>query len=279
MDQSLATALTFIQTAAPPLREETKLGQITQLIEDLTFEKTQLLGIEHERKNMIDQQLKKLHQDQSKLSKLVNAWELGYQQWIPIQPLLWRHSQLLIPNHLPVTNRSGQTVRHISTEPIYGNMPSLGIFVLESPIALLFDLHSINPIYPQRGAPAEIYAFRSTLYQDVNETLQSIENRLSQQVSGFSLTVSAKFSGTMPQTTRQRIHSLKEANAFEYIWIIAEVENWDVEATTSDPAYNPQPSLRRDPLVVGWSSLQTDKLWYIDAFDITDLENQIPISL
>lgn len=77
------------------------------------------------------------------------------------------------------------------------------------------------------------------------------------------LQITASFEGIIPAETKQRIKKAEEAGVFGGIYILAEVEKWDIKKIVA-------PIL--DPLVVG---LAHDTLYLIDTFDTTRLEEYV----
>ncbi|HEU5114683.1 MAG TPA: hypothetical protein VFT82_02870 [Candidatus Paceibacterota bacterium] len=79
--------------------------------------------------------------------------------------------------------------------------------------------------------------------------------------------IQAKFQGTLPQNTRDRIK--KALEKFDQVFILAEVPNLRVAFLPL-----PKPSLQGDPLVVGYLN-QTNSFYLIDKFDTTKIEDYI----
>lgn len=107
--------------------------------------------------------------------------------------------------------------------------------------------------------------FMARRYLDTNllTTLELICD--SEQKSGIELT--AHYSGAMPDSTREKIHSWLDRGPaeprFDEIYIVAEApsESWEVKLIP-----------KADPLVVGVSG---GVLWLIDAFDLSPCERAV----
>lgn len=103
-----------------------------------------------------------------------------------------------------------------------------------------------------RSLPLQIYK----LYGDVEELLLRVAIR-----ERHDITLSCRFSGTLPLLIRKKIQELKRETKFLMeFFIVVEPGAWDLKKETVT---------QRDPLLVGW---YYDHLWLIDSFDVLPVE-------
>ncbi len=134
------------------------------------------------------------------------------------------------------------------------------------PVFALFDLHSDVVQLPENHLPDKL----RRLYKDMDEYIAR---------QNLKVNLSAKFEGTIPADTRAKIWAAVNSNAFVYdsfslssrerncTYLLAEVKDW----------YSEPLIIKRNFIMVAWTEVFPDRLYYIDAFDIIPLENTIPI--
>lgn len=79
----------------------------------------------------------------------------------------------------------------------------------------------------------------------------------------YNLTITAKYTGVIPNKTRLKILEAQKDKYFESIYILAEIPEWKIEEI-STPA--------TDPLILGYAN---NSLYIIDIFDTTPIEYYI----
>lgn len=134
--------------------------------------------------------------------------------------------------------------------------PRLGLFnIRDSQIRFSYDgQHTyLAPYLPSK---------LSDLYEDVRERLKQSANGDWRHGVRTSASIEAEFKGFIPDAVRERIHRAKPD--FESIYLLAEVEQWSLKREAAP--------LPRDPIVAGFDG---ERLWYIDAFDLTPVEHYI----
>lgn len=260
---NLEVVKTQLQTENPPDLFRAQRDQIEPMVAQLEAERKTLFGVEQARNDQISDALHKLYSQKDQLTTQANFLDFGYRTWLSLEPLTWRDPETKLP------------------------------------LLALFDLLHSEVKFDQKWSSSmgENYYSGSwgmlpflphplsDCYIDVGETMSTKarfkpRNMMRREVT---CTLTASFQGTIPPDVRSNIMAAIESQAFEvvdsrsktiHIYLLTEVTEWAVtfHATAKEIPVN------LDPLVVGWTPAFPDRLWYIDAFDITPLENTIPLS-
>lgn len=245
MAQILADTLKLVVVQEDDGSDRAALEERTRMIPVLQQEEKSLFGIEYERRQILLSAIERANRDVASLKKSMSAWEHGYRQWIPFEPLTWRKPQAL----------SKDGLRDIV------NLPSLAIFSLENADMMLYHNNQLHENFVWPFPSDRLNTELHRIYRDVELSLR--------QYRSIGM-IYARFSGTIPLETKKKILEVSKLQIFDAIYLLAEVEAWSIQNHTVP--------LKRDPLVVGYNDFHSDRFWYIDSFDITPLENQIPIS-
>ena len=145
--------------------------------------------------------------------------------------------------------------------------PSLAIFSLESPscefvhepegpFSIMRSEHDMSRYWPER--------FKEKYYADVYQKLERLarEEYAPDHLRGCAR-ISAKFSGILPEKTKDKLEGLKE-HFGKQMFVVREAPEWEVD-TWAVP-------LNFDPLLVG---VYGEGFWLLDDFDLTPLERII----
>lgn len=238
----------MVKFGEPSDNFQNQLDTINQEIQDLETEKDMLFGIEASRKEQIEYQLSSLNRKKKDIEPKVKFHQFGYSNWISPEPLFWRNKET--------------------------KLPFFAMFSLTSPISYFEMVWRDNGTTPYRFDihPALPGSLSTNPYKDVESLLKTESYKPNPKKirpnSDAIVRLGTSFSGTIPAQTRQKIIDAEKAKIFQKIYLLAEVEEWKVKTLVP---------VSVDPLIIGWTESYPDRLWYIDAFDITPLENQIPI--
>lgn len=156
----------------------------------------------------------------------------GYKR-LSHEPLKWRNSQMA---------------------------PRLIPFSIDAPVFSFFANTTVarmgGEVKVETGTTPTLPTALQPYYADV---LTMMENWAQKNVK--STTLSAQFTGVIPESTKMRIAHAR--TIFPQLFILAEVKTW---------RQNEQAPTEVDPLVMGFAN---DSLWLVDAFDTTPTEEYI----
>ena len=276
-----------------------------------------LFGVEVEAKKNIQDKIAAIESKTDKLTKVfsdattikekedflqnvyINLWKAGYGTYTSIEPvqpenpLTWRR-----PNGLPVfalfsLNNSSYFFISVRDKRFH-RVSEIGVDFQQWKGLLQDQVLEVlkNSTYTIHF-PLKIPGNFTVNYGDVVlkmlhtlETLVKDRQTLASQEAITELVVatgeiSAKFDGLIPAKTRSNIRKAQKSKLFEEIYILAEVEEWAEHMQLNIIKTVPplSPALYKDPIVYGWTPSYQHRLWYIDSFDITDLENLVPLTL
>lgn len=269
----------------------------------LTDEMDHLLGIEQARRDQILEQMAPLADRKEKVRKMIAFSTAGFHSWIPLSPLSWRNT-FKIKTRLYNGPFTSSTLLKVAGTYVYieVDLPVFALFDINSPKFVIKEGQN-QPITTEPELPGAIndcYQFVAAqiskirrnwntiqetseayieLQYDRNpETGETARNNLNEFLTELheeriylkapELYFFCGFNGTIPTVTKSKIRDALPL--FDRIFLLTEVNMWQVDTKSA-------PSLKVDPVVVGWHNLFPKYLWYIDAFDITPLENKIPI--
>lgn len=154
-----------------------------------------------------------------------------------------------------------QKYRSLSIEPLKWRKPN------GTPALAIFPMESSEFGFMYNGD----LTFDSDLPNQLKEYYKDIELLMKREYrrcrldedDGDELTLSCSFSGVIPSKTKKKIEEAEELFD-DNIFIVAEATRWVWDETKRLP--------ERDPLVVGWHEAEPKKLWLIDMFDVTPIE-------
>lgn len=135
-------------------------------------------------------------------------------------------------------------------------------FPVLAPFSVTSDQFSLTVRPRNSGFPREIKPWLPAPLHDCYEDVFALlENR--PRRGGVELQASVRFTGTIPPDVRQTIQRAQQR--FKDIRIVAEVDRWQIEE-------HQLPSLREDPLVIGYDGTE---FWLLATFDLTPLEEAV----
>lgn len=213
-----------------------------------------------------------LYDQRKALQGQLAFWEAGYYTWIPLDPLLWRDPETKLPT-FALFSLEHNTVNFVNSwRNSSGRVEHQTEFLPKLPTQLEYLYADIFAIMQE---PA--YQIDTGRIWEQSRHIRPDERReLGLPEGSAFVRLSAKFTGTIPAETRTKIRQAVNSKVFTAtdnrkacVYLLTEVQGWTLRI--------PAP-INIDPIVVGWTAVHPDRLWYIDAFDITPLENQIPLS-
>ena len=206
-------------------------------LDRLTIEKRRRLSIETEVVKEIGERINKLEE---KLFHIRMA-EAGYPEQFSYKPLGWRYSK-------GGDNKKGLPVFLV-----------LDVDAETSVFSISGGIDSINGASLPTVSP-ELPPTMAFYYSDLDERLVS-RSLISGRIVATH-TISGSFTGVVPEKQLEEIKKAKATGLFENIYLICQVDEWSLSST-------PIPIPLLDPLVIGFAHA---KLWFIDMFDPTPLE-------
>jgi hypothetical protein len=242
-----------------------ELESLFRLCDQLNRELKDLFEIESDRKAQILNELKDIPEKLKKLQWRVTMETLGITNWIPLDPLSWRNHETKLPVFALFSFASSEAgfrkywrkaapweTNHVSGEYVTGKAK----YFPEVPFHLEWNLP----------------------YKDLDELFaqhpyRPVADDPNWKNDDITVEISTHFSGTIPSEIRAKVRQIMELKVFDQMFLLCEAQEWKTHSI-------PQPAgkVKVDPLVVGYVRSYPDRLWYIDAFDITPLENTIPVA-
>lgn len=197
----------------------------------LAQRRSELLPIEADAIRILSRPIADLDVEEQVLTTDAMLLERGYTQ-LCLDPLRWRTQ---------------------------AGLPQFAIFSIESP-ECMFAVEVGRQGYSRRH-PKEIISPKGLettgeLLGCFDDVMAMLRQKVIRKGSPRGFRLRARYSGIIPDDTRQNIVRAKELKVFHHIFIISEVD-WTIE------------KIPADPLVTGWDGR---KLWLLDKFDTTPLE-------
>jgi hypothetical protein len=197
----------------------------------LTQRRNELFPIEQDAIRLLDRPIADLALEERVLTNDAVLLDAGYTQ-LALDPLRWRTQE---------------------------GLPQFAIFSIESP-QCMFRVEVGRGGYSRRF-PKQIISPKGLeatgdLFACFDDVMALLKSNVCRRKSASGFQLRARYSGLIPEVTRQKIRRAKDLGVFQHIFIISEVD-WAVE------------KIPNDPLVTGWDG---QKLWLVDKFDTTPLE-------
>lgn len=213
------------------------------MVEDVSYSVSDLVEIEG--------QIKLLMKSRRGLFKIEQVTKKHLTSKIEDLKRKRKEVQLLLRRDYPVFNIECLSWRDRDGYPL------LAVFDLDDPKSEIGVIrHTWRHVYYSRVQRPWIDEI-DACFDDVYEVLETMAKKTRK-----SIRLRTIFSGVIPQDVREEIAVMRDS--FTSIFIIAEVDEWDVVKTA--------PIRRGDPLVIGYEG---GKFFLIAAFDTTPLEAYI----